>query len=245
MTLSSPKRLAVLVGDPNSKYGYLPGVSRDIETVARFFSSDHGGALDANEIRRLAKPSKQQLDSVLCEPADIMFFFFAGHGAHSGTRQQNLLTINDYEDVAIEDLWLNAKRQIMVIDACRTLLVEAGVAEFADKVAYAMAEKNIYTRYENRKLYNSSFMEAEEGRSVMYSCSVNQEAAETATGEKFTTSLLSWAYTWTSQQSQGQSKVLDVPTAFQLARASLANLPQTPILENGRRRKSFPFAVVA
>lgn len=245
MTLSATKRLAFLVGDANSMHGYLPGVSEDIQNVRRFLSSDYGGAFDASEMRRLAKPSKQQLKAALAEKADIMVFFFAGHGAHLASRQQNLLTINDSEDVALEDLWFNAERQLLIIDACRTRLPEEAAAEFADRGLYAFAETKASARYANRELYNSRFIEAEEGRCVMYSCSVNQEAGETTSGGKFTTALLSSGDTWARQQIQWQSKVLDVSTAFEFAKYSIANLPQTPVLENGRRRKSFPFAVVA
>lgn len=98
-----------------------------------------------------------------------------------------------------------------------------------------------------RTLYDDKVMAAEEGRSFMWSCGIGQAAGETPDGGYFSQALLSKSVEWfrSRQHASRASQALDVPSAFQLARevVQTRHYPQAPVLENGRRMRSFPFAV--
>jgi hypothetical protein len=238
-------RHAFLVGYADSGTDFLPGVEPDLRIFQEFLRTDIAGAWDAEEITVLLKPSKYFLSSTLERThRDYALLFFAGHGAYSRISEDTLISINEREAVALNSLNPAAPRQLFVIDACRIPLPEAEpilMAEARKAVRYAVRSGH---RIRCRHLFDLAISEADPGRSIAYSCSIGEAAGETVGGGVFTKALLAGASGWAENtESDGTQSVLGLPSAFAIAERNLANYPQHPSLENGRRRHSFPFAV--
>jgi len=122
------KRFAILIGSPSHpttpKAGkYLSGVKTDIENMYGFLSSSIGGSWSKDEIK--AFPPNPTYETVLpfleyCETVDFAFVYFSGHG-YTDTNRKPRAVFNETENPdIIKHLANRARRQITIIDACRS-----------------------------------------------------------------------------------------------------------------------------
>ena len=122
------KRLALLIGSPShpntTNAGiYLEGVKTDIENIYGFLSSSIGGSWRKEEIKVFCpNPTYSEVESYLksCEDVDFAFVYFSGHGYTDNQEKPRVVFNQKEEPFVIEDLANRAKRQITIIDACRT-----------------------------------------------------------------------------------------------------------------------------
>jgi hypothetical protein len=224
----------------------LDGTPVDARRYPAFLRSDFGGAWSGDEIAVLENYERADiLRSLGSANTDYSFVVFSGHGEHVDGEMR--LWLNSDEYLSQHELATRSRRQLHIIDACRAL-GEEQLFEGRDKVATVGGLPNVAYRVSCRALYDKNIARAEEGLSTMYSCSLNQAAQETAAnGGYFSYWLtrLARELAASNKSQTGQAKsVLHVPDAF--ARASnlvASRYPQQPVLENGRRMRSFPFAV--
>jgi Caspase domain len=241
------KRIAILIGTSVSQYGALGGVEPDLTRYAAFLKSPYGGAWTDGEIIPLLNPSQRTVQLTMAAYKDVGYSFitFSGHGEHDMDQGTSVAVTNDYEP-SVSELRTGAPRQLLIVDVCRTLTVSLKddtrlegiekVASFAPTYAQSC-----------RNLYDKCISGAEEGRSILYSCSINQSAGESTQGGYFSSALVRQAIGWAQAAGRPQAATmpLDVPGAFEPTRqfVSTNHFPQRPVMENGRRRFSFPFAV--
>lgn len=122
------KRLALLIGSPSHpntpKAGkYLEGVKTDIENIYGFLTSSIGGSWKSNEIKTFSyNPSFKKVSPFLkaCENVDFAFVYFSGHGFTDENDNARVQFNEKQVPFVIKHLANRAKRQITIIDACRS-----------------------------------------------------------------------------------------------------------------------------
>lgn len=248
----SLKRKAIIIAAYSSKHGYLPGAKEDIALHKGYLSSSLGGAWEDGEITVLENPTSKQVRDALQSAKDMDFAFiaFSGHGEHHIGKQlsDTSLCLNDNEEMYVGDINPGNRRHVVLVDACRKVVLlemkkAADVIALAANRAYAV---DWMYRYKCRALFDQELTQAEEGRVIIYSCDLNQAAGETENGGVFTEAMINGSIAWRdlsgALKAEAQSEVLDIPLAFELAKTKVPK-PQTPVLHNGRRIRSFPYGV--
>ncbi len=151
----------------------------------------------------------------------------------------------EHEYVYTWQLATAAPRQLLVVDACRAYAER--IFEGRTRVGAGMGALPDEYRATCREAFDVAVLSAEAGRSTMYACSPGEAAGDTAQGGTFSRHLLEVARAWaiqTRQPYRAAAHYLDVPNAFAPVRNLLVQrYGQHPVLENGRRMRSFPFTV--
>ncbi|NOU19854.1 MAG: caspase family protein [Bacteroidales bacterium] len=122
------RRLALLIGSPSDpktpKAGnYLSGVKTDIENIYGFLTSSIGGGWTEKEIITFPfNPTFEQVSPSLsaCENVDFAFVYFSGHGYTDINKNPRVIFNSDQAPEVKKHLATRAKRQITIIDACRS-----------------------------------------------------------------------------------------------------------------------------
>jgi hypothetical protein len=245
-------RKAILIGTSNV-WPPLPGVDIDLRDIKNFLLSTTGGAWEDSEIITLRNSNRTSILAIiaLCEEIDYVLITCSGHGDHYSWNggSDTALLLSEKEKIFTAELNTKNPRQLVVMDVCRKI-EELPLSEGLLGAANAVFIKRALSREYARTLFNKSLDRTTEGRIVMYSCSINQTAADDGTGGLFTQSLIKSAF-----QSKGtpvsfydgyEGNILYANEAFEFAKARTLefNPPQTAILNAGRRRDSYPFAIV-
>lgn len=125
------KRLAILMGSPTTQEPKLTGVYTDIERMHSFLKSSKGGGWYDNEIITTTfDPSVEEVNNALSKLKDVGFgiVYFSGHGALVNGREQ--IRLSKTETLKVDSLLCKSKRQITIIDACRSSPVDGGLSGF-------------------------------------------------------------------------------------------------------------------
>lgn len=241
------KRVAILIGTSVSQYGNLGGVEPDVRRYAEFLKSPHGGAWTDGEIISLHNPSQFDVQWTMAahNDAEYSLITFSGHGGHDVDQGTTIAVSDDYEP-SVSALRTGAPRQLLIVDACRSLTEFAEEPTLLEGIEKVASFTPSYTQ-SCRRLYDSYISRAEQGRSILYSCSINQSAGESTRGGHFARALVRLATRWARAAGRPYTatETLDVPAAFGPTEQFVYSnhFPQRPIMENGRRRFSFPLAV--
>jgi len=120
-------RLAIIIGSPSSPKTpeagkYLKGVKTDVENIYGFLRSSIGGSWQENELK-IFSPNPNYSDVLpylkACKDVDFAFVYFSGHG-YTDTSDKGRVLFNPSQAPYIKYLATRAKRQITIIDACRS-----------------------------------------------------------------------------------------------------------------------------
>jgi hypothetical protein len=238
-------RKAILIGSPNGPDPALPGVDVDLKDLTTYLQSIKGGAWDSSEISLLRNPSKKEVRSMLDTAShfDYVLITCSGHGDHHVRNDfdDTSFCINKAEEIYISEINPRNKRQLIVVDVCRKVVL----LKAEESRMFAAHEAAIYKfdedRKNARKMFDQAVLSCAEGRIVVYSCDKNQTAGDPGSGGIFTQSLIKIGESYVKKPSG----VMDINDAFQLAKARTyqLNAPQTPTINAGRRRDYYPFAV--
>lgn len=226
----------------------LPGARADLEHWTEYLSSPYGGAWDPErEICAIDNTDPDELAEALqwAATGDFAFVTFSGHGYAERTTGRTILVMGEDWLVPVASIKPRTTRRVIVVDACRTLMplleqVEKGFGDLMEKIGAAAPDPRLC-----RAIFDRLVERAEQGETVMYSCSPDQEAGDPGTGGYFTTALIETALAW-GRAVPGNAEWLPVPGAFDLAKDALEadGAIQVPRIVNGRRQNQFPFSVV-
>lgn len=228
----------------------LPGARADVSGFHRYLASYPGGAWNDDEIVCLSHPSKSILEAHLAAAsvADYCFIAFSGHGEHVKGRlsEDTKIQINKTDEFSARALASGFDRGTVVVDSCRNIRVQLSLRESV-KYSKAMSfSDDASIRYRHRQLFNNTALAAEEGVVFMFGCSVGQSANDFSLGGAFSFALHDSAASWSV--GQHAPAILDTNGAFSLAHSLVTSevSKQTPVMDGAiRRKKHFPFAVVA
>ena len=217
------KRIALLIGNSNG----LEGVKKDINNHARFLSSDFGGAWYENEIVPIMNPDKkgllEALEIVKYNKYDFSYVVFSGHGAY---QRQTVLEINDKGEYIYEsDLIGLSTRQISIFDCCRNIIQEEIYK------SNVLSAQNKWLSFDGnivRQKYETRIMQAKEQQNVLYACSVNESALDTADGGLYTKNFLSSITPYRNEEFKLVGTAHVEATEKTIQEASLKYHKQTP-----------------
>jgi hypothetical protein len=243
------KKQAVIIVTPNLPgHTKLPGATKDADTWSSFLQSPEGGAWNEGEIKVLSDSSNDHIKLVLelqaLKELDYAFLAFSGHGHYKvlpdkTTETQMLISANDY--LTERTYTVRAKRELVIMDSCR----EYGGEVITEVVKAANFSNARMIRAEDRfakarEMFEKAVSQSPEGRTLVYSCSLNQTA-----GDKFsfTRFLISDAERLAAECKLVQT--MSVKDAFDAAATKTLkdNYPQKPVYEGGRRLTHYPFSV--
>lgn len=160
----------------------LAGVAKDINNYSEFFQSNHGGAWFDSEIIVRNQPTKSELTEILDELRDLSLEYlitvYAGHGAY---QRQTVLEINkDGEMINERDLHV-CKKQLLIFDCCRAVIVRRDESKTAGMVLNQAAY---------RERYEAAVREAIMQKTSLYACAIDEGAHDTAKGGAYSVNLL-------------------------------------------------------
>lgn len=240
------KRRALIIYCNDTISGELTGPLFDNEHYRSFLTSNLGGAWDENEILSLPNPSAALVSKTVNQfmsDADYTFTIFTGHGfLNSDEKNRQYLEVAD-DDISILSLRTNAKRQTLIIDACR--------GSHSPSKAILKGFSEIYEHstgdpFKTRLMFERGVLGAEEGWTVLYAASRNQTALDTDNGAAYLLSLLKIAENW--EQLDKKNNIIGLKAVHDNAKIYLFNnfdTIQIPSMNKEKRLRYFPFAVKA
>jgi|SRR6185312_1127401 len=181
------KRRALLIGAPGQGRDFLHGVSKDLLNMRNYLLSDLGGAWEAEEIVTLYNPSYEEVNSLVHnESADYSFIYLSGHGC-TGRNDKRMFFL---KDKYVRDIFFlnNTARQLIIIDACRTIF--RGVGAPAPESFSPSWEK--LSRIQIRQLFDNYITNSPPGKIIIYSTKYGEPSYDNLRGDGgvFTLSLL-------------------------------------------------------
>lgn len=250
------KRRALIIGAsfPPSSEDYLAGVNIDLDTYKNFLVSPAGGAWIANEELFIIKNATQDaIKSAIrkfeAQKPDYSFVTFSGHGgAISST--QNYINTHDDKRMMVKELWINAPKRMLILDACRKQRKFKTLIESSRKtIAMDSFSDPTARRILARKIFNEALEDSPLEYCMAYSCSYNETAADRGDiGGLFTSTLIRDSYDWARNRSNGFrtiQKTMDSVVPLVIS-AREDGKKQTPVFSRDRNKgNTYPFVIGA
>ncbi|RZK32617.1 MAG: hypothetical protein EOO63_00795 [Hymenobacter sp.] len=175
---------------------------------------------------------------------EYVLVLFSGHGGTDAASRRPVLQLN----ARPQRVWLDgvlpaASRQLVIVDACRSFLGDAGLSGlFGEEKQYFPSN---LSRTHARRLFDLTLARSEPGRVVCFACQQGTTSLDTQTGGYFSCELLDTTNEWTVAPSDNE--YLSIHGAFERTRHTIArrpNPPQQPYLWDSlpSRRYSFRFS---
>lgn len=238
------KRRALIIYCDDTSSGELTGPPFDNDHYRSFLTNNLGGRWDDKEILSLRNPKTALITKAVREfmvGADYTFTIFTGHGfLNTDENSRQYLEVAD-GDVSISSLRTTAKRQTIIIDACRGFHSpsRAILKGFSEVFEHLMGDP-----YSTRNIFDKAVMRAEEGLTVLYAASRNQTALDTDNGAAYLLSLLHIAEKW--EKVDKRTNIIDLKVTHGYAKKYLSenfDTIQIPTMNKEKRINYFPFAV--
>jgi len=243
------KKQAIIIVTPNLPGSdKLPGAAQDAEAWRSFLLSPEGGAWQLEEIKVLSDQSTSVIEGVLTlesqKGLDYCLLAFSGHGHYKvlpDSTKETRLFVSHTEYFTERTLSVRAKRELVVMDACR----EYGGEVITENEKISSFSGSRMIRAEDRfakarEIFEKALLLSPEGRTLIYSCSLNQKAGDIFS---FTRFLISDAERLAAECRLQQT--ISVKAAFDAAEAKplIHNAPQKPVYDAGRCFTHLPFSV--
>lgn len=188
------KRIAIVIGCdfPVGHPSHLPGVYTDFNEFKCFLRSDFGGGWSSNEIISLAYPTIATLNKYLrlANGSDLVWVYFSGHGFQR--QGQAHIQIQPDTSYPIDNLWVNAKRQVVMVDACRNEIIDDSIPFLGDiEEIFPIQHTQL-----SRQLFANYLSASPQGQILLQSSISGQTSLDTHGGGLFTKTVLSQIKTW-------------------------------------------------
>lgn len=239
------KRRALIIYCNNTESGSLNGPIADNLNLRNHLTSYLGGHWFESEILSLNNPSIELVVAAVnnfLNNADYTFTVFSGHG-FMNTDVNNLQYLElSNGDLSILKLKTNARRQTMIIDACRGFYSPS--QQTLVKGLRGFSEAFIGDPMSTRTLFETGVLSAEEGITVLYAAYQNQSAGDSDKGGLYTYSLLKACKNWEERDRNFNFLNLkDAHTAGTLYMHNNFITSQQPTMNEEKRMRYFPLAV--
>lgn len=236
-------RRALIIYCTDTDSGHLDGPAYDNANFRDYLTSNLGGDWRDNEILSLSNPTSQQVSRAVTQflnGADYTFTVFSGHGyLNTNDNNRQYLELAD-TDISILSLRTRARRQSLIIDACRGYHTPAQ----AINKGFGDVYENFTGRDSTRQIFDNAVNRAESGWTILYAASRNETALDTGNGGAYLLSLLEIAEGW--GESDIRYNILPLNTSHSKAKVYLQNnfeTIQVPSMNAEKRLTHFPFAV--
>jgi Caspase domain len=234
----------------------LPGVTVDAVKYRNHLISVEGGAWSDHEITLLLDPTRIEIAAhmIRLPRVDGLFVQFSGHGLVRSTDGQTYLKLPYGEFVSEKDLIApNAIRQLILLDACRSLIYPAEETSFDFGQSLSGSEPfgDEHVRQRARSAYDAALRSCPSGLTVGYACAKHEFAYETPRGGVFSGALLSISGEWANKHRRARpARILPIGPAMHgaavlIQRSAPAGSLQHPQIAGLDQAARFPFAVAA
>jgi len=236
-------RRALIIYCDNTRSGKLSGPTHDNVNLRDFLTQNIGGDWYPEEIKSLRNPTsltvRDNISSFL-SGADYTFIIFTGHGGINTIDDKQYIELLD-TDIPIQQLKTNAKRQTVIIDACRGYYTET-LEDLRESKSINFAIGGILKS--TRTIFDNAILLSEEGLTVLFAASENQTALDTNKGAAYLLSLLSEAYNW--EYTDRKYSIFGLDVAHEMAADYMNDnfdTIQVPTMNEEKRKRYYPFAV--
>ena len=236
-------RRALIIYCDRTHSGNLTGPSHDNENFRNFLTSNIGGDWREDEIISLPNPTSVKVRNTINQflnGADYTFIVFTGHGGTSTRDNKQYIELID-GDYPLYQLKTNAKRQTVIVDACRGYYTP-GFEDLRESRVMNFAIGGLPKS--TRPIFENGVMMSDEGLTVLYAASENQTALDTNNGAAYLLSLLTVSYDW--EYTDIEYNILGLNVANEMAIDYMNNNFETiqqPTINIEKRKRYFPFAV--
>jgi len=244
------KRFAILIGSPShpttpNAGKYLSGVKTDIENMYGFLSSSIGGSWSKDEIKIF--PPNPTYETVLpfleyCETVDFAFVYFSGHG-YTDTNRKPRAVFNETENPdIIKHLANRARRQITIIDACRSFPEYVGFDGVPLLEGINFPNPNPICA---RKMYDDHLSKVQSARVLLFATSEDKPSMDYGSkyGGLFSNSLLSVAKIKSSNENKPIFNVAEIFKTAQINTQRNEPEQKPQIFTSDDKAINLPFAV--
>lgn len=217
------KSLIIYSFGPEDGQDFRSGIYNDANHFFKFQRSSNGGAWKKDsEIVALKNPSKVELYRALedHDGADLSYVFFAGHGISPGGKDH--ISINGKDTIPIQVLFRKAKRQVVIIDACRNNPWSNFIGGLGSPGGFMFDYSH---KYFARGLYNKLVSQSSEGRVLLYAGSPNESSYSDETGGAFSKSMFNGLQNFALQPDKNFLSVHDV---FKKAKSATSHWNEVP-----------------
>ena len=240
------KRRALIIYCDNTPSDPLVGPPYDNKHYRAFLQSKLGGDWTDSEILSMRNPTSALVLRGVTEflnGADYTFTIFTGHGFinEDDNNRQYIELAN--KSLAISNLRTTARRQTLIIDACRGYYspYRELIKSFSEQYEHFIGDP-----HSTRQTFDNAVLRAEEGWTILYAASENQTALDTGNGAAYLLSLLKTAEHW--EQVDKRNNILTLKQAHDYAKVYVLenfDTTQEAIMNSEKRLQHFPFAVKA
>lgn len=237
-------RRALIIYCDNTASGELYGPPQDNINYCSYLQNNLGGKWSSDEILPLPNPTSKEVitaKNLFLKGADYTFIIFSGHGfLNVDDRNRQYVELLD-ENISISNLISNAKRQSLIIDACR------GFYSPTEEMLKGITESYDYFTgdpFSTREIFDRAVLRADEGLTVLYAASINQTALDTDNGGAYLLSLLRISELW--EEKDKKNNILDIKVTHDFASKYISthfDTIQIPTMNREKRFRHFPFAV--
>lgn len=238
------ERKALIIYCTNTSSGTLNGPYKDNQNFIDYLKSDVGGQWYNEEIVSIQNPNKNDIIRIISNDfnnVDYSFIVFSGHGYISINDNLQYIEINNC-DIPILELRTNAKRQTIIIDACRGYyqpIHDSKQTRFSNLYEYATGHPN------TRGIFEAAVEQADEGITVLFSADENQSSLDTDKGGAYLLSLLSVCKEWERKTNERNCyypiNYAHDEACLYIKKHFVTN--QNPVMNQEKRRYYFPLAV--
>jgi hypothetical protein len=243
------KKRAIIIATPNCPgHGKLPGATKDAEVWKSFLRSPEGGAWKDDEINVFSDPDKKYVDLILSNRVNLQLDYallaFSGHGYHvkpTSYSTETRLLVSEKEYLTEYSFTVKAQRELVIMDACRQYggqVLEEAIAKMIRAMEASALNEDRFKKA--REMFNKSLSNSPLGRSMVFSCDLDQTADDV---NSFTRFLISDAERLANKAME--IRTISIKEAFDAAedKPAKVNYPQKPIYQGQRRLTHFPFSV--
>jgi hypothetical protein len=236
------ERRALIIFCDNTESGSLSGPYRDYINFKNFLTSNLGGDWEEDEILPLRNPTKREVfDSIInfLDGADYTFTIFSGHGFMDRPGGKQFVELLD-DSISILQLRTSAKRQTLIIDACRGFESD----HRTEQKTFGDIYEGFAGPTSTRVIFDKAVMAAEQGLTVLYAASENETALDTPSGAAYLLSLLEVANGWST--SNEVDHIIALKNIHLRASKYLFehfDTIQQPKMNGEKRIRYYPFAV--
>lgn len=215
-----------------------------IDSYYALFNMNAGGAYESDEIVILNEPSSSQLNNELRkEELDYGILVYIGHGASQDNNQ--LFQLNQDEIIKAGQFYINAPKQIVIVESCRTKVDSVFAVDLKDyvpKFKYGGTVRYPLSREIARHVYDCHIMRCKDGMMVGLACS----PGENAYNYYFSTLILQNTIEW-HQETHRHCAIFPIDDVMGLALFHTIELARVNINKVQKPQRigiiNFPFAV--
>lgn len=227
---------------PEEKHSNLQ-IEADWKNMQRFLETYQGGLwINTEDLHILVDKSKSIIMDLLGNSEqNYTFIYFSGHGGV--IEQKEVIELKDGEQLAIAELRSKSLKQTIIIEACRSSLVEESNNNKSLENSFTFPQ---FKKIEERDIFNSYVEKCDDHETIVFATKEHCPAGSDNNGGYFTQALIQAVGKWIKHQNS--KSMISIFEAVKEANSIMHNKGQDQeavIYTTSHSEKDFPFAIFA